>query len=220
MNKKGFNFKTDYKLRTKASTITTFKLKSLRQFSFNSVAYSTLQETFNALRSTKQVSVNGVYYTTLQEAINSVSTSKETLITLHSDIKLFNRNIYICQNQNIVIDLAGYNISSYNGDGTIYLEGSLTVLDSSSTRSGFIENTYSNGIGIYFYHSGALNLYGGTIKASCSLYSWNEYYSPRVIIDGGTIESKCFGVFIRNIENLKIRRGIIRGGVSSFDTGD
>ncbi len=218
MNKKGFNFKTDYKLRTKASTITTFKLRSSKQFSVNSVYYTTLQETFNALRSTKQVSVNGVYYTTLQEALNSVVSSKETLITLHSDIKLFNRNIYICQNQNIVLDLAGYNISSYNGDGTVYLEGSLTVLDSSLSRSGLIENTYSNGIGIYFYRSGSLNLYGGTIKAYCSLYSWNELYGPEVTIDGGAIESKCFGVCIRNIENLRIRRGIIRGGVSSFDT--
>lgn len=218
MGKKRYGFKTEYKLKAIAPTVTNFKSERTKQITIINECYPAHQEAINTLKASKQASINGVCYATLQEAINSICSTEETLITLHSDVYLFNRNIYICQNLNVVLDLAGHVISSYNGDGTIYLEGSLTVLDSSISCSGLIENTYSNGIGIYFYKSGTLNLFGGTVKAFCSLYSWNEFFSPDVTIDGGTLEGESFGVSIRNIENLRIIRGIIRGNILSFNT--
>lgn len=161
----------------------------------------------------KQAAIDGIVYYSLEAAIRSVNTTEPKVIKLLSNVNLHNSSIYISRRKNIILDLAGFRITSHNNDGTIYLEGSLTIQDSSSAKSGLIENTYTNGMGIYFYRSGCLNQYGGTIRGYCALYSWNDFFSPVVTIDGGIIDGKYFGISFRNIENLTVKRGIIRGGV-------
>ncbi len=155
-------------------------------------------------------------YITLKDAIAAAQPAEKTLIKLLSDVYLHDSSLNIGQGKNIILDLAGHSITSRNEDGTIFLEGELTLTDTSQTQKGLIENTYPTGMGIHFYDLGSLNMCGGTVTGCCALYGWNEF-TPKVTIEGGTIKGKHFGISFRDSQNLIIKSGIISGGITAFN---
>lgn len=195
------------------------KLIKIKKLQFNSIfkLKTSMPDFTSSYVNIYQAKMGSAKYVTLSDAIMCAKTSEKTLIKLLSDVRLYDSNINIGRGKNIVLDLAGHSITSCNEDGTIYLEGSLTLIDTSRNQTGLIENTYSNGMGIHFYKSGSLNVYGGTILGCCALYSWNEYFTPKVTIRGGIIKGKHFGVSFRNSENLTVKYGIISGGITAFN---
>lgn len=159
-------------------------------------------------------------YLTLEKALYSIDSPEETTITLLSDVDLRNSTLFLGANTNITLDLAGHKITSRNCDGTIYLEGVLTIKDSSENGTGIIENQYPKGMGIYFNKTGVLRLEGGTIKGYSALYNWSDSSVPFVIMNGGTLNGSWYGISYLNAKNIIINNGIVQGGVMSFNNWD
>lgn len=164
-----------------------------------------------------QAKVGNKEFPTLQKALNSIESPEETIITLLTDVNLGESNLTLDTNTNVVLDLAGHKVTSRNFDGTIYLEGALTVQDSSENETGVIENLYPKGMGIYFNKSGVLKLEGGTIKGYSALYNWSNTPAPFVIMNGGTLKGSWYGISYLDAANIIINNGTIQGGVMAFN---
>lgn len=167
-----------------------------------------------------QAKIDSKEFPTLENALYSIKSPEETKITLLSDVNLGDSTLILGTDTNIILDLAGHKITSTNCDGTIYLEGALTVKDSSEKETGVIENLYPKGMGIYFNRSGVLKLEGGTIKGYSALYNWSDTPVPFVIMDGGILKGSWYGISYLNATNIIINNGVVQGGVMAFNNWD
>ncbi len=170
------------------------------------------------IRATRnQAKLGNKEFPTLEKALDSIDSPKETTLTLLTDVNLGSSTLTLGINTNIILDLAGHKITSTNCDGTIYLEGALTVKDSSEKETGVIENLYPKGMGIYFNRSGVLKLEGGTIKGYSALYNWSNTPAPFVIMNGGTLEGSWYGISYLDAASIIINNGVVQGGIMAFN---
>ncbi|ACL75523.1 hypothetical protein [Ruminiclostridium cellulolyticum] len=195
------------------------KIKKLRLRPIvNFKVVTILPEKENAICGTcNQAKVGNKEFPTLEKAIYSIDSPDKTTITLLTDVNLGKSTLSLGINTNIVLDLAGHKLTSTNCDGTIYLEGALTVIDSNEKETGVIENLYPKGMGIYFNRSGVLKLEGGTIKGYSALYNWSNTPAPFVIMNGGTLKGSCYGISYLDAANIIINNGTVQGGVMAFN---
>lgn len=150
----------------------------------------------------------------LQIAIDNAAVNETIVLT--SDIVVTNR---ITISNVVTIDLNGYAINGDidDGYGTIYVgtKGALTIIDSSSKKTGSITNSIGNAIGNY----GIVNIYDGTFTGNYALY--NFYYNDNVYgtaaVFGGTFKS--INSNSPSIANCGIL--VINGGaIESIDTSN
>lgn len=150
-------------------------------------------------------------YATLQAAVEAAPTDgTETTIELTDNIDGGDLSgtiettpvslITIQNGQNIILDLAGYKISSnLNTNGNNYWfthvilnNGTLTVIDSSTDHTGAIENTNgkSNACTRTIKNTGTLTINGGTISGTVALLN-----QGKCVIDGENVVIKSEATF-------------------------
>ncbi len=121
---------------------------------------------------THAAAIGSTHYNTLSAAISAVTDGTETEIRLLDNIT---EAVTIPTNKNITLDLAGYtlkdnetaqgdNTSADDRHHTITNEGKLTIVDSSSTKTGKVDNV-SHGRGA-LVNNGTATLMGGTFTRS------------------------------------------------------
>lgn len=151
---------------------------------------------------------NGALQATIDNAVVG-----ETVV-LTNDIVITSR---VTVSNIVTLDLNGYNINGDidDGYGTIYVgtKGVLTIIDSSTKKTGGITNKLGNAIGNY----GIVTIYDGTFTGNYALY--NFYYNNSIYgtssIYGGTFKSTDkISPSIANCGELTINGGIIE----SIDT--
>ncbi len=135
-------------------------------------------------RKVDTVRINSTYYGTIQEAINSVSPNNvEVTIVLIRDTS---EHITVAKNQNIVLDLQNYTISS-NKDAAI-IENNGTVKIQNGTITSNVDTGAINNNG-----TGKLIITGGNIIATGSRQAVYNLAGGVVEISGGYLSSKTSG---------------------------
>lgn len=148
----------------------------------------------------------------LQTAIENAAVGETVMLT--ESITLTSR---ITISTIVTIDLNGYTIAGNINDayGLLYVgtKGVLTIIDSSSGKTGHITNTASHAIGNY----GSVVIYGGTIIGNYGLYNFyysNDIYGKAVIHSGALKSYDNNSPAIANCGDL-----IVNGGdIESIDT--
>ena len=134
----------------------------------------------------------------------------------------------------VISVLGSSKITSANSSslhGTIYLDNSGTASVARLIISeGTVENTAINGNTIFNYSTGAVEISGGTVRATtgCAIYSYSiysngiygyGYYAGEVNISGGTVcATNGTGIYIRHLSSNYNYSGAINilGGVVSI----
>ncbi len=148
--------------------------------------------------------VIGTYDTVADAIANAPSGST---IKLNGDIT---GTITIPADANVVLDLNGHSIISANGNA-VENSGTLTIMDSSTDKSGLIQGTNGNNA---IHNSGNLTIESGTIDGDRD--GINQMPGGTTVINGGTIKgNNCAICDSGSSQGNQINGGtLIAGGVS------
>ncbi len=150
---------------------------------------------------------------TLNTAVESVE-SNATVI-LYEDISLGNATFTIPAEKNIVLDLNGCTLTANKSNGgTITVNGTLTVQDSSTAGNGLISNTStSTDRGILVDSTGILNLNGGNVSSKTQAI---RVESGKMTMTGGNVSATQYGVYGGGTSNVTISGGTVSAASGTF----
>ena len=149
--------------------------------------------------------IGSTEYATLKAAVYD-ATAGQTVVTLINDVDLTTDDeLEVGKLQNIVLDMNGYSIKGANADhkNICVSSGKLTLMDSKENSTGriYAETPYQEGIydkplvevingGEFVMESGHIN----SVSAGNHQFVIGAYYDSKVIINGGTIESRGYAI--------------------------
>lgn len=143
-------------------------------------------------------------YATLKAAVYD-ATAGQTVVTLINDVDLTTDDeLEVGKLQNIVLDMNGHSIKGANANHkNICVSGKLTLKDSKENSTGkiYAETPYQDGVydkplvevindGEFVMESGHIN----SVPAGNHQFVIGAYYNSKVIINGGTIESRWYAI--------------------------
>ena len=151
-------------------------------------------------------------YTTLAAAIAAAKNGDT--VTLLADTSL-SSTITVLQ-KTLNLDLNGHTITAQVAGGHTAIDvdaGSLTVLDSSSEKSGKLVSTY---YGIMARNGGTIIMQSGTISsARAALCGNNTYGNMNFVVNGGTLTAqKGAAIYMPGQGSLTVTGGTLNGGIS------
>ena len=171
----------------------------------------------------KAAKIGETEYATLANAV-AAANANDTIEIL-SDVT---ESIEIAADKNITIDLNGYTLTNTDGKHTIENRGTLTVTDSSTDKSGKVDNV-SHARGALVNHEGAVaTLNGGKFHRSLEAGNspdnngGNSWYTilnqgTMTINDGATVENGgCYSANIRTDSELTVNGGTFKGGINTI----
>ena len=156
--------------------------------------------------------VNGLKYTSLEAAIAAANDGDT--VTLLADVTL-SSTITVLQ-KTLNLDLNGHTITAQVAGGHTAIDvdaGSLTVLDSSSEKSGKLVSTY---YGIMASNGGTIIMQSGTISsARAALCGNNTYGNMNFVVNGGTLTAeRGAAIYMSGQGSLTVTGGTLNGGIS------
>lgn len=143
-------------------------------------------------------------YATLQQAADAATAAGQT-VTLINDVDLTTGSyLEVHKWLDIVLDMNGHSIKGANADHkNICVSGKLTLKDSKENSTGkiYAETPYQDGVydkplvevnngGEFVMESGHIN----SVSAGNHQFVIGAYYDSKVIINGGTIESRGYAI--------------------------
>jgi len=159
--------------------------------------------TLSVAQNVAQIGTKG--YATLKAAV-STATAGQTVVTLINDVDLTTDDeLEVGKGQDIVLDMNGHSIKGANADhkNICVSSGKLTLMDSKENSTGriYAETPYQEGIydkplvevingGEFVMESGHIN----SVSAGNHQFVIGAYYDSKVIINGGTIESRGYAI--------------------------
>jgi hypothetical protein len=159
--------------------------------------------TLSVAQNVAQIGTKG--YATLKAAV-STATAGQTVVTLINDVNLTTDDeLEVGKGQDIVLDMNGHSIKGANADhkNICVSSGKLTLMDSKENSTGriYAETPYQEGIydkplvevingGEFVMESGHIN----SVSAGNHQFVIGAYYDSKVIINGGTIESRGYAI--------------------------
>ena len=165
-------------------------------------------------------------YATLAAAIDAV-TSENNTITLLENVT---ENVTIASGKNVVLNLDGFKLTNVS-DHTITNHGNLTINDSSTAKTGTVDNiTHARGA---LKNDGTVVMNGGTFERSQEKgtynpnsnggNSWYTVYNDGTMTINNGVTVKNNGGYSSNLENghdkesmLTINGGTFIGGINSI----
>ena len=184
------------------------------------------------------------YYATMGAVSSDASNDGTQTIQLVADVNYTGDGYLAIGNRNYTLDLNGHTMSSERGErdrGTIWVYGgdqkaTLTITDSSETKTGKIVQTAATGNGIYVqghlileggsvesqsvgirFGGRELTVNGGAVSGASAGIHWAEFATGVVTINNGTITSGSVGESIHVGTGSKVS---INGGRFSDDVGN
>lgn len=170
--------------------------------------------------------IGSKYYEKLADAIRLAA--KGATIELLTDV---NEAVTVSDKKNITLDLNGFTLTNTEGEHTIVNNGTLTIKDSSTAKTGTVDNvTHGRGA---LVNNGTVILSGGTFERSAEKGTLEPYgnggnswytianYGTMTINNGTTVKNA--GGYSSNIRNggqdstakLTINGGTFDGGVNT-----
>ena len=142
-------------------------------------------------------------YATLQKAADA-ATAGQTVTVLNDVDMTTDGNLTVNVGKDIVLDMNGHSIKGANADHkNICVSGKLTLMDSKENSTGkiYAETPYLDGVydkplvevnngGEFVMESGHIN----SVPAGNHQFVIGAYYNSKVIINGGTIESRWYAI--------------------------
>ena len=125
--------------------------------------------------------------------VGNEPSEEPVVVRLPCDLTLPDGKEILINGENIILDLNGKTISGNTTGQTIYLtEGSLTITDNSTTKTGKIVNVSHSGFGYALMADGGnLTIHGGTFESeSTNALYVDGRWGATAIIDGGRFTSK------------------------------
>ena len=166
------------------------------------VSCATLSVAQNVAQNVAQIGTKG--YATLQAAADAAKAGQT--VTLINDVDLTTgSNLEVHKWLNIVLDMNGHSIKGANADhkNICVSGGKLTLKDSKENSTGkiYAETPYQDGVydkplvevnngGEFVMESGHIN----SVPAGNHQFVIGAYYDSKVIINGGTIESRGYAI--------------------------
>ena len=152
------------------------------------------------------------YYDTLSAAIENANAGDT--VYLLADVTL-SSTITVLQ-KTLNLDLNGHTITAQVAVGHTAIDvdaGSLTVLDSSSEKSGKLVSTY---YGIMASNGGTIIMQSGTISsARAALCGNNTYGNMNFVVNGGTLTAeRGAAIYMSGQGSLTVTGGTLNGGIS------
>ena len=143
-------------------------------------------------------------YATLKAAVYE-ATAGQTVVTLINDVDLTTDDeLEVGKGQDIVLDMNGHSIKGANADHkNICVSGKLTLKDSKENSTGKIYAETPDQDGVYdkplveVNNDGQFVMESGhisSVPAGNSQTAIGAYYNSKVIINGGTIESRGYAI--------------------------
>ena len=153
-----------------------------------------------------------LYYRDLNTAISEAE-DYDITIKLVNNSSLDNTEVEIASNQNITLDLNGFNVN-----GNVDVHGNLTVKDSTADAEPIVGEdhstvTYKSGkiLGnVFVYNNGVFTLESGKIEVSNGKSGLNLESGSKADINGGYIEAQECGVGVFGEMSLTINGGVIK----------
>lgn len=148
-------------------------------------------------------------YNTLQDAIDA--SAENDVAVLNDDMEI-TRGLTIRNNKNLTIDLNGHNITNVGEYAIFYVDGILTLKDTSEEKTSIMTG---NSVGISIGSSGTLNYEGGTLTGckytmGAGIDNWGTLnFKGGTISDCSVTTSTGTGGGIRNIGTMTISGGTI-----------
>lgn len=149
------------------------------------------------------------YYSSLKTAIEAVSGAA-------TEVKLLNNtteSITIPKGKNITLDLNGYTLRNVEGKHTIENYGTLTITDSSTAKTGKVDNVSNTKAALINYEGATATLNGGTFDRS------KEAGSKELNSETNKYDYKTGGntyYTIRNYGAMTINEGVVANNNGVF----
>lgn len=146
--------------------------------------------------------VGDEYYKTLQNAITVANNNNQKIILLDDVVE----SVVVYGHQTVTLDLYGHKLTNEAGKHTITVNGTLTVQDSSESKTGMVDNVSHAKAAVYNEVGATTTLNGGTYTRSqengisSSNNGGNSYYT---ILNHGTMEFN---------EGISVNQGLDQAG--------
>ena len=147
--------------------------------------------------------IDNVYFATLADAVDAANDGDT--IKILSDVK---ESVEIVSDKNITLDLNGKTLTNTDGKHTIENRGILTVTDSSTDKSGKVDNVSNGKIPFVNYEGGNATLSGGSFDRSLE--------NGKV---GATADGCNSGYTIKNWGIMTINEGVSVNNKSDKSSG-